>query len=220
VNELHHKRDDHLPKTKVIGNPEQDKRRAVMIVGGTLLGIIGIATQVPNVLRDVKDSVVNHTGETMIATGAIASAAFALRWLYSNVNDIPKRFKRRSLAAGVALIFAGLVVKPGNEHDTQTVSGATAPSTASASTAQTYPCELVLPLARNDSAGLEKIQAALNEQGFNAGSVDGVQGPKTDAALDSFKQVNGFSTSVLFNGDMCPFLPTLVDGDLTTPAIP
>jgi Putative peptidoglycan binding domain len=40
---------------------------------------------------------------------------------------------------------------------------------------------------------VRKAQAALNDQGFNAGAVDGRRGPNTDSAIRSFQAKNGLT---------------------------
>jgi Putative peptidoglycan binding domain len=42
---------------------------------------------------------------------------------------------------------------------------------------------------------VRKAQAALNDQGFNAGVVDGQMGPNTDSAIRTFQAKNGLSQS-------------------------
>ena len=42
---------------------------------------------------------------------------------------------------------------------------------------------------------VRKAQAALNDQGFNAGAVDGRMGPNTDSAIRSFQAKNGLTES-------------------------
>jgi peptidoglycan hydrolase-like protein with peptidoglycan-binding domain len=40
---------------------------------------------------------------------------------------------------------------------------------------------------------VRRAQAALNDQGFNAGSVDGRMGPATDSAIRGFQAKNGLT---------------------------
>src|SRR5579859_2692601 len=42
---------------------------------------------------------------------------------------------------------------------------------------------------------VSEAQQALNDKGFNAGPVDGVAGPKTQAALKQFQQSQGLQAS-------------------------
>ena len=42
---------------------------------------------------------------------------------------------------------------------------------------------------------VRRAQAALNDQGFNAGPVDGRRGPSTDSAIRSFQAKNGLTES-------------------------
>lgn len=46
-----------------------------------------------------------------------------------------------------------------------------------------------------DPAAIQQIQKKLNDQGFNAGPVDGKFGPKTQAALRKFQQAQGFQAT-------------------------
>ena len=44
-------------------------------------------------------------------------------------------------------------------------------------------------------SSISQLQQALNDKGYNAGPVDGVDGPKTQAALKQFQQSQGIAAS-------------------------
>lgn len=48
---------------------------------------------------------------------------------------------------------------------------------------------------RMGASQIKTMQRDLNRQGFNVGRVDGVMGPKTEAALRSFQQKNGMNAT-------------------------
>ncbi len=47
---------------------------------------------------------------------------------------------------------------------------------------------------------VRQAQAALNDQGFNAGAVDGRMGPNTDSAIRSFQAKNGLTETGTLDG--------------------
>ena len=63
-------------------------------------------------------------------------------------------------------------------------------SNASTSSSQSYTASVP-----GDNAQVSQIQQALNEQGFNVGTVDGQMGPRTKAALKQFQQQKGLQAS-------------------------
>jgi peptidoglycan hydrolase-like protein with peptidoglycan-binding domain len=50
-------------------------------------------------------------------------------------------------------------------------------------------------ISSSDSSNITQLQQALNDKGFNAGPVDGLNGPKTQAALKQFQQSQGIAAS-------------------------
>jgi Putative peptidoglycan binding domain len=66
-------------------------------------------------------------------------------------------------------------------HETAGKSAAATPSTSSSS----------VTAPRYDSALVRSVQQALNDKGYNAGSVDGQWGPATEDAVRRFQQASG-----------------------------
>lgn len=58
-----------------------------------------------------------------------------------------------------------------------------------------YPVAVIRPTLRNGSTGeaVKTLQARLNELGYSCGTVDGIFGAKTVAAVKSFQTVNGLA---------------------------
>ena len=51
------------------------------------------------------------------------------------------------------------------------------------------------PSSQGDTSQVSQLQQALNEKGYNVGTVDGQMGPKTKTALRQFQQAQGLSAS-------------------------
>ena len=49
--------------------------------------------------------------------------------------------------------------------------------------------------APQDPASIKQLQQTLNEKGFDAGPVDGIAGPRTQAALQKYQQAQGNAAS-------------------------
>ena len=64
----------------------------------------------------------------------------------------------------------------------------------SANTSQSSSRSYTAGLA-GDNSQVSQIQQALNEKGYNVGSVDGQMGPKTKSALKQFQQAQGLQAS-------------------------
>jgi hypothetical protein len=87
-------------------------------------------------------------------------------------------------------------------------------------------CEIITPISGNGNQAIDSMkrpQASLNIAGFNAGPVDGDEGPTTRATDEAFKADDRVQMECPYNDAMCLKLYAmtcglLTDGNLLTPA--
>jgi hypothetical protein len=95
---------------------------------------------------------------------------------------------RNIIVAG--LILAGLYACLSDKPQTPSTAATSSPATTSTSAFPSVPP--AMPNRSLTAAEIREAQTLLNEQGYNAGGVDGIAGPNTVAAAKSFEQKRGW----------------------------
>jgi uncharacterized membrane protein YdcZ (DUF606 family) len=204
------------------------------VAGGTLVLASLIAGFRP--IRQTLDMITTLDTLSFAAGTTLLVGGYRRIWRSENnkADKTTNWLLRAGLVGAIATVGIFGVQQLGDEEQTTGASTTTTvtvdlgvtpevtPSTTIVYSAPKGVCDYkTLPLASDDVEGMRKLQGALNEAGYDAGPTDGYQGPQTDAALERFKTdpAHPFPVDMLFNYDMCPYLPTLVDGNPDTPTV-
>ena len=125
-----------------------------------------------------------------------------------------------AVSAGIFSFLQGAVVPPRESHKVEAVPAATVPTLAVARPAPSIativppptdaapvsPADLALPkpvVSRPlDTRGISELQTRLNRLGFSPGSIDGVAGPMTTAAIKRYQQSRGRPVTAAIDDDL------------------